>query len=403
MRLLRGIVWVGVVLGGCQNGPKLAAEGTGDVSNPPAPRQSADATLRAQCGDGSAVPGASSVIRAPYLQQLASDGADIVALVSGSAEVDVDVDLPDRTPVLTASSTPENHQTIANTASTRPLEPGRTYCYSLRGLTTRAGFRTAPAAGTHSPVRMVAFGDSGSGDGFQEAVFAQIMNVPFDFVLHLGDLAYEQGTADELERTFFQVYAPMLRSFPVFPVIGNHDDATDDGQAYLDAFVLPENGPQQERERVYSFDWGDVHVAALDTERINASQAAWLDADLAATQRPWKIVMGHRPPFSSGEHGPNVAFQEAFGPTLERHHVDLVLSGHEHDYQRFLPHNGVTYIVSGGGGRDTRPVDDSDDAMSAYAEDVLHFLVIEIEGSRLLVHAIDGLGREFDSTKIEHT
>jgi hypothetical protein len=79
--------------------------------------------------------------------------------------------------------------------------------------------------------------------------------------------------------------------------------------------------------------------------------------------------------------------------------VPLVLSGHEHDYERTKPIDGTVYVVSGGGGRDTRPVGWSN--FTAYAEDVLHFVFAEADANTLTLHAIDGVGREFDSLRLE--
>jgi 3',5'-cyclic AMP phosphodiesterase CpdA len=242
------------------------------------------------------------------------------------------------------------------------------------------------------------WGDSGYGGSDQATLFDQIMTVPFDFVLHAGDLAYDEGTRGQFERTVFNVYAPLLREFAMFPVSGNHEYETEEAAPYLESFVLPENG---DHERYYSFDWGDVHFVGLDTERIGATQAQWLDADLMRNRLPWTIVLGHRPPYSSGEHGGDGDFIRHFIPVLEKYQVPLVLSGHEHQYERTRVRNGVTYIVTGGGGRGTRPVGSS--SFTAFAEAVIHFLFVEVRGNRLVLHAIDGVGREFDQTVIERS
>jgi predicted MPP superfamily phosphohydrolase len=228
-----------------------------------------------------------------------------------------------------------------------------------------------------------------------------MQTVPFELILHLGDLAYDTGRPSEIEGKFFRVYAPLLRSFPAYAVAGNHDYSTDSAQPLRQAFVLPENGGEAGRERWYSFDRGDVHFVALDTERTGADQAAWLEQDLSANQLPWKIVIGHRPPFSSGEHGGDAAFQQWFVPILRSHAVDLVLSGHEHDYERFKPIDGVTYVVSGGGGRGTRSVGAG--SLTAFSEAVLHFVYVEVTRSLLTLHAIDGVGREFDQAVVTHS
>jgi hypothetical protein len=152
-------------------------------------------------------------------------------------------------------------------------------------------------------------------------------------------------------------------------------------------------------ERWYSYDWGDVHFVALDTERTGPAQAKWLEADLAAIKLPWTIVYCHKPPNSSGEHGGDPAVNKYFVPIFKAHHVQLVLSGHDHDYERFKPLGGVQYIVTGGGGMGVREFSGHAGA-SAFAQAVIHFLVVSVDGDKLTVHAIDGTGREFDSTVV---
>src|SRR5690606_58462 len=110
-------------------------------------------------------------------------------------------------------------------------------------------------------------------------------------------------------------------------------------------------------------------------------------------------VVGHRPPYSSGHHGSDLTIRNLFSPVLARHGVDLALFGHEHHYERTNCIDGVTYIITGGGGRGTRPVDTSD--FTAVASQVAHFLYVEVEDRTLTVHAIDGSGQEFDNLKLE--
>jgi hypothetical protein len=162
--------------------------------------------------------------------------------------------------------------------------------------------------------------------------------------------------------------------------------------------MLPENGAPDGVETWYSFDWGDVHFVGLDTEKTGASQAAWLDRDLSSSDKPWKIVFAHKPPFSSGDHGSDSAFRSYFVPAMSKYGVQLVLNGHDHDYERTKPIAGTTYVVTGGGGRSTRSVGASE--FTAFSEDVLHFAEVEVGQNDLIVHAIDATGLEFDSARI---
>jgi hypothetical protein len=404
--LTRLLAWLGLAFLACSGTEPneegdIAAERTGTIMTALAKRRAPDRELTAECGAGAFTEAGSAAIkRAPFLQQVSATGALVVFRTTLTSPVEVEVTTPDGSAVTTAiaSTDPSVGGGVQKIAALRDLAPATTYCYALRGLTERTGFRTAPAAGQGAPVRFAVWGDSGYGGSDQATLFGQIMTVPFDFVLHAGDLAYDAGTRGQFERTVFQVYAPLFREFSFFPVSGNHEYTTEQAAPYLESFVLPENG---DHERYYSFDWADVHFVGLDTERTGATQAAWLDADLMNNRLPWTIVFGHRPPYSSGEHGGDADFQRYFVPLLEKYQVPLMLNGHEHHYERTKARNGVTYIVTGGGGRGTRPVGSS--SFTAFAEAVIHFLFIEIEGNRLVLHAIDGVGREFDQTVIERS
>jgi acid phosphatase type 7 len=391
---------------------RVHSDRVGDVSNPPAERVSPEeGALGASCGDapvaGDGAGGAPGtlIIRRPYLQRVAEDTATVVWTSLGEAAGELHLEGGGGPPV-TVAAVQDTSVLAARgvrqwTATLAGLRPDTRYCYEIRedGLPqARAGFTTAPAAASPLPVRFVAFGDSGGGGADQAAVTAQMATVRFDFMIHTGDIAYEEGTRAELEARFFRPYAHLLDHVAMFPASGNHDYATEGASPFREAFVLPENGGTEGRERWYSFDWGPVHLVALDTELTGAAQAAWLEADLAANRRPWVVVYGHRPPFSSGKHGSDRAFRKVFVPVLERHRVPLVLTGHEHDYERSTPQNGVTYVVTGGGGRGTRSVGSS--SFTAFSSDVLHFVYITVAGDTLALHAIDASGAEFDSLVI---
>jgi predicted phosphodiesterase len=385
-----------------QSEAKLSAEKTGDLSNEPAPREAPDARQVAACGMGQpTAEGLSSLARRPYLQNITARSAEVLFTDRTEDEVTVSVTLPDGTPVASVTATKDSGGMTSSgwqgVAAIDGLEPASLYCYELAGLTDRAGFITAPEAGKKAAVSFIVFGDSGGGTA-QSALEDQMHTVPFEFVLHMGDIAYDSSTLGNLESQLFHVYSSLLRSFPLYAVEGNHDHAASLGAPFRAVFDLPHNGGSDGDERWYSFDWGDVHFVGLDTEEIGQAQADWLESDLGSNELPWVIALGHKPPFSAGMHGNNQAFVDTFVPILERHGVKLVLSGHDHDYERTQVRNGITYVVTGGGGHETRPV--GSNAMTAFAEDVIHFVQVRVEGDELVLHAIDAVGREFDSAKI---
>jgi 3',5'-cyclic AMP phosphodiesterase CpdA len=136
---------------------------------------------------------------------------------------------------------------------------------------------------------------------------------------------------------------------PLYAVPGNHDSL--DGS--LDLYLQYVGAPAAS----YSFDYGQAHFALVDshTGQVSAEQLAWLDADLAATRQPLKIVAVHHPPFDpNGSTHIMTGGNQAFMDLMERRGVRYVFAGHIHEYGR-EERNGVTYVVTGGGGAPLNP------------------------------------------------
>jgi hypothetical protein len=401
--LFRGVMGIGLLaLAACGNvSGHIASTKIGDVSRP-AERRSPVEELRAVCGDGAMTTfGSTEIKREPYLQHVTSTGAKLGWVSGGVAGERVTVTSPQGAALAVAPGAIEPASLRATGEQQMwsvldSLQPGTTYCYQLGSDTAsfhqRTGFKTAPAADSTEPVRFLAFGDSGGGGSDQFALADQMMTVPYDLMIHTGDVAYDDGTIDQYEDNVFGVYGDILRNIPFFPSAGNHDYKTMQGAPFREVFNLPGG------EKWYSFDYGRVHFVALDTESDYATQAAWLDKDLAANQLPWKVVYMHRPPYSSGEHGSDTALRKKLAPVFERHGVQLVLAGHDHNYERMKPQGGVAYVVTGGGGIGTRPVGKS--TFTAFSEDVIHFVYVEVGVDDMILHAIDATGREFDSVVV---
>ena len=376
----------------------VASTKTGDASHP-AERRSPVDDLRAACGDGAPTTyGSGAVKRPPYLQQVTGSTATLGWVTTQPAGAHVTVTTPPGTLLVTAPGVVEDYalRTDAETqmwSSLVTLAPATVYCYDLADdsgeMITRTGFRTAPAPDSTEPVRFLAFGDSGGGGSDQYALLDQMYTVPYDLIIHTGDLAYDSGTISQIEDTVFAVYGDLFRNIPFFPASGNHDYGTMQGAPFRDVFDLPGN------EKWYSYDWGRVHFVALDTEADYATQMTWLDQDLAANHLPWKIIYMHRPPYSSGTHGSDTSLRSKLAPVAEKYGVQLILAGHDHDYERMTAQNGVAYVVTGGGGVGTRSVGSS--GFTAFAVDVIHFVYVEVGVDELTLHAIDASGREFDS------
>jgi hypothetical protein len=163
---------------------------------------------------------------------------------------------------------------------------------------------------------------------------------PVDELVLTGDNVYPSGDPSRLPETVFRPFAHVLGHAELDPVLGNHDVMHGHAGAQVAALGMP--------GRWWARHLGDVLLIGLDSTRADdPAQAAWLERSLATADEPWRIVVLHHPPYSAGYHGSNDAVRAAFVPLFERYGVQLVLSGHDHDYQRSVPINGVTYVVTG--------------------------------------------------------
>ncbi|HEX7773810.1 MAG TPA: metallophosphoesterase, partial [Pyrinomonadaceae bacterium] len=379
-----------------------------------------DATILPKTGAGSPF----TFVRQPYLQRVAGSNAWVVwaARELEKAEVRYWSNTPGE-PVQSVTATArlfkqsstgmafDYYQYEAQVAN---LLQGTVYNYDIfvNDVDATPGvvdqLRSESSLKTIQAVNFIAFGDSGTLLPAQFQIANRIANRPFDFALHTGDIAYENGTFQQFHDTFFNVYQSWLRSRPVYPSIGNHDDRTSSALPYRELFVLPENGANatfpDHKERYYSFNYGPIHFVALDSELAfldparRQAQVNWLINDLANVTQLWRIVFFHRPPYSSGFHGSDVQLQQTFGPIFEQRGVQLVINGHEHNYERTVPWKetgpqAVTYVVTGGGGAALREVGRS--AFTAAAQSQHHFLHFTVSDCGLELFAVNASGDVF--------
>jgi hypothetical protein len=241
------------------------------------------------------------------------------------------------------------------------LSPSTTYYYnvgsSLDVLASGADFTfvTHPPPGTVMPIRIWALGDAGTNNANQTNVRNAFYNwtgtrTP-DFVLQLGDNAYNSGTDTEFQGAVFNMYSAMLRKTTFWSCIGNHetDQATAfvDTYPYFNVYTFPTagecGGVASGTEHYYSFDYGNIHIISLDSMTASRSStgamATWLQADLASTTATWIVCMFHHPPYTKGSHNSDsetelIQMRQNFNPILEAGGVDLVLNGHSHCYER---------------------------------------------------------------------
>ncbi len=275
------------------------------------------------------------------------------------------------------------------------LEPYSLYSYRVDDGEV-AQFRTAaPAAQTG--FRFVVFGDTREGVSTHQAIIDRILDVAPDFVIHTGDMV-EFGDCAACWDDFFRIEAPLLRSAPFYPTLGNHeDDQSPYAQTYyFDIFHLPGV------ERWYAFDYGNARFISLkaDGYPINIyypdqEQLDWLENQLATNTKLWTFVFFHWGVFTSrGEDFLETGMRSRLTPLFERYGVDAVFMGHNHGYER-IKVNEITYLTSAGGGAPLYDMADPEPG-SQVAARTFHFVLVNMNGDHLDGQAIDNEGKIVD-------
>jgi hypothetical protein len=275
-------------------------------------------------------------------------------------------------------------------ATVTGLRPATNYAYHVATSTQTADgvFQTVPPLDSKGPLKFVTYSDPQTYPERHARVVAAVMKeLPFAFLAVGGDYCDDDNWAG-FQREFFTPARDLLRQVALWTVRGNHEA---DGLLYHDLFAQPGNG------YYYSFDYGNLHYVVLDQYEIGAAgykdpaerakMLAWVDRDLAAAKAhaDWLIVSYHEPTINVAGHGSDWGRKD-FLPVLEKHGVDIVLSGHSHVYERFRPigPKGAKPIIhitsaSAGGMSYVR----ADSPILDVADPGLHYCVFTINGNHL--------------------
>jgi hypothetical protein len=374
-------------------------------------------------------------------------------------------------------------------ARLRGLEPGGKFSYRVgKGEEiVFAAVGVAPKTGD-APFRFVVFGDCGVNSPEQKGVAYQAYLALPDFVLLTGDLVYDRGRISEYRDKFWPIYnadeaspslgAPLLRSTLFLAAPGNHDIGDrdvgkyPDGLAYFLYWSQPLNGPPgadgsasvphltgpESNQRAFreaagpayprmasfSFDYGNAHWTVLDANPyVNWTDhelRSWVEADLsAASGATWRFVAFHQPGFNSARKHFDEQYMRLLADVFEAGKVDVVFSGHVHNYQRSYPlrfiaekrpgtkprqqteqvvgrwtldrtfdgissrrPDGLIYLISGAGGATLYNPEQQDDP-STWQEFTHKFIsrihsltLADVEGRSLTIRQISFQGKELD-------
>ena len=260
-------------------------------------------------------------------------------------------------------------------------------------------------------VRFAALGDFGTGEADQLAVAEQMClrraDYPFNHVVTTGDNVYASGEIQDFDEDFYIPYACLFEEGVDFhAVLGNHDLKTLEGEGQI---AEPRFGMLG---RYYTWGLGPVTFVMFDSQAIDAeldadteldadSQYQWVMNEIEQAQdSEWTVAVFHDPVYSTGErHGSKPGWDEAIAEPFSEAGVDLVLNGHDHNFQ-WGEEDGVTYVVTGGGGAALYPCQEPFVEPMENCLEEHHFVEVVVSGDSMTVKAISKEGELLDTVSV---
>ncbi len=279
------------------------------------------------------------------------------------------------------------------------LVPATQYFYRVGSDENWGGIKSFQTAGGENGFSFLYMGDVQEGYSAWGNMLENIYNgnPQIRFALLAGDLTTEGRNCAEWSE-FLQAATGVFSRIPMMSAKGNHDK-----ELFCEFLVFPKNGPPGLNEIFYSFDYGDAHFTVLDTSNvITASVKQWLRNDLQNTDKKWKLVLFHHPPYQNFDDDKTVddALREHWVPILEDNQVDMVFVGHQHVYMRTHPlyqgeimnnSYGIVYVMGNSGSKEYNPGPGF--PYIAKQEAGSNYQVVELEGDVLTLTSRHGDGR----------
>lgn len=346
--------------------------------------------------------------RQPYIQNPTETTVEIVwrSLVGAIGSVEIGTEKGVYTQSVVETKATQKHDvTFEN------LEPNTRYFYRVKNGSSTIledySFKTAKPDSLNK-LSFLLLGDSGVNTDVQRRVRDEMLSShnrnAADFLIHVGDV--HQGSGDDYDPIYFDIYKELLSQMNFFLSIGNHDTYTDNAGPYLDDFSYPTNNVDS-TERYYSHRWANTFFINIDSNldmRKGSPQYEFIVEALQSGRQKsadWTFAYFHHPPYCEfwPEWDGDDIVREHLMPLFEEYEIDIVFNGHTHAYESGELNN-VRYIISGGGGGVLDPFG-RDVEHITYSEGVHHFGRVDIDGKKLTFTAIDQFGELVDEFVID--
>ncbi|MCH7587778.1 MAG: metallophosphoesterase [Chloroflexi bacterium] len=298
------------------------------------------------------------------------------------------------------------------------LGPGGSYYVPVFGKDSWDPIKVRPFDMQADVVRIGVIGDSGFGDRVTKNLVTQIMEYDIDLLIHTGDLVYhaedEATPGEAYAAKYYRAFAQVLHEMPVYPVLGNHEydkavmwmDLPYYARAFPPLPIDPKSQIDSEIFRqYYALEIGSLQFLFLDSQAFwtgagSDDQTNWLERRLKNNPFSATIVVFHVAPYTSGLHREDgKILRQKWLPLFEQSNVILVITGHDHNYER-LQDNGITYLVSGGGSAVLYGLNERL-RQSEFFASRSNFLVLTLQNDGLSVAAIDAEGMILDTLHLQ--
>jgi hypothetical protein len=243
--------------------------------------------------------------------------------------------------------------------------------------------------------KFAVLGDFGTGSRAQYELADQMAKLhstfKYEIVALVGDNIYGGERPQDFQRKFEVPYKPLLDAgVKFYASLGNHDARE---QRYYKLFNM-------DGKLYYSISpHADIRFFMLESTYPEPEQIKWLENELKSSNSKWKIPVFHHPLYSSGDrHGSDLRLREVLEPLFLKYNVSVVLTGHDHFYERVKPQQGIVYFVVGSGGQLRAGNIDKSTGLTAKGFDTdLAFMAAEIEGDTMNFSVMSRRGLTVDS------
>ncbi|MBH0165174.1 phosphodiester glycosidase family protein [Fictibacillus sp. 7GRE50] len=248
-----------------------------------------------------------------------------------------------------------------NEVKLQKLKQGTTYIYRVGDGEHWSEFMEFTTLKRKQSFEFAVLGDTQSPSDLSHfnKILGDLDKENLSFMVHVGDLIDESSKFHQWDDSLAVLSSyDKIRSTDLVTALGNHEYMGDaDASLAKSIFNLPNNGPNVDKGGTYSVDYNNLYIAVLgytsDAKVLN-QQLKWLKQDMKGSDKPWKILVTHKPPYYTNPFGGNEIMKEKIPPVADELGIDLVFSGHDHSYGRTKKlkdgnedENGTVYVVAG--------------------------------------------------------